>query len=517
MTAEMIDERESRLKEQYLSRRTEIQKQLEDTISNNYNRSLIKLSKITAPIIRMPGMLLPLEEIKKNILLLLEPVVTTLCTGDVMSLDFSKDIKSEYYDSLITPQLSSITYALLCITSDYTLGMLLYYIQKEFIFNYIMNDVVRPNIYEVVEKVKLTLNRKDAMDVEIKKSEELTNLIENTIHDLMIKLDIDQFQSNLIQLSRFEFKDKVNFIENTINNSKIFVPSFLYDVLTTGQCSDVDIERCSNFIQRYTISHSVEAIRELFKSYVKQDIPLDMLINTTLLERNSYQGISSLQTLDGLTFVDVKIANRLINFTSTDADKAFIEKSEVLKNIQTIVTKFHKYNTSIKLEGNDIILTDANGVSKTYNIRKEGLSKTLTDPFFIFKQAEFVKHLFTTNKSRSSLYQTGITKAEDDNNLLSFSRTDMNHRSVEEKVQHRNSQITKLLQQFKHDKHIMDEYTRLTTTKIEEIKYMNPTQTKTYVINDSGRLLLILTETEYLYRQILKQIAAQEPVPETNE
>ena len=67
------------------------------------------------------------------------------------------------------------------------------------------------------------------------------------------------------------------------------------------------------------------------------------------------------------------------------------------------------------------------------------------------------------------------------------------------------------MQQFKHDKYIMDEYDRLTSSKIEEIKYMNPTQSKTYVMSDPGRLLLTLTETEYLYRQILKELAAQAP------
>ena len=92
-----------------------------------------------------------------------------------------------------------------------------------------------------------------------------------------------------------------------------------------------------------------------------------------------------------------------------------------------------------------------------------------------------------------------------------MSRTSLNSRSPEEKVQHRNTQIKRLVQLYKNDKYIMDEYTRLSTSKIQEIKYMNPTQSKTYVMNDAGRLLLVLTETEYLYRQILQEIAAQAP------
>lgn len=516
MTADIYDERMRRLEEQHQTRMTEIQKQLENTLKNNYDRALSKLSRVYAPRIVMPGMLMTLDDIKKNLLALLDPTITTLCTGDILNMDFSKDIKSEYYDSLIAPQISSITYAMLCITSDYVLGMLLYYIQKEFIFNFIMNDVVRPNIYESIERVRVTLNKKDAMDMEIKRSEELTEIIEDTISDLMVKLDIDSFQNNLTKLATFEFRDKQNFIISTLDNSKYFVPNFMYTIMSTGTCSDLDIERCTQFIQRYMISHSIDAIRDLFKNYANQNSNLELLINHTLTERNTYQGIHNLQILDGLTFIEVKIANRIINFTTTEEDKPFIDKSEVLKNIKSIVDKFHKYNTSIKLEGNNIILTDSVGESKTYNIRKEGLSKNLLDPFFIFKQADFIKHLFMSNKVKSSLYQTGVTKEEDENSLLTMSRSAINSKTPEEKVQHRNTQIQKLVQRFKNDKYVMDEYKRLTSTKISDIKYMNPTQSKTYVMNDAGRLLLTLTETEYLYRQILQELAAQAP-PQHND
>lgn len=515
MTMGDIDERTSILEQRHRERMTEIQRQLEDTIKSNYDRTLSKLAKVYPPKIMMPGMLLPLEEIKKNLLSLLEPTITTLCTGDILTMDFSTDIKSEYYDSLIAPQISSITYALICLTSDYQLGMLLYYMQKEFIFNFIMNDIVRPNIFEAIENVRKVLTRKDGMDLEIKRAEELTDLVHQVVYDLMIKLDVDSFQNNLTKLSIFEFKDKPNYITNTLNDCKYFVPSFLYPIITTGQSTEVDIERCTQFIQRYTLSHTVEAIRELFKNYLQQTTPLENLINTTLVERNDYQGIGSLQVLDGLTFIEIKIANRIINFTTAEEDKPFINESEVLKNIQTIVEKFHKYNSSIKLEGNDIILTDSKGESKSYNIRKEGLSKVLLDPFFIFKQAEFIRHIFTSNKTKSALYQTGVTKEEDESSLLTVSRASLNNRTPEEKVQHRNSQIQRLVQRFKNDSYIMEEYNRLTTLKIEEIKYMNPTQNKTYVMSDPGRLLLTLTETEYLYRQILRELAAQAPPANT--
>ena len=503
------EDREARLKEHHFSRMTEIQKQLENTIKSNYDRSITKLSKIVAPRIMMPGQLMTLDDIKNNILKLLDPTVTTLCSGDIATMDMSADIKSEYYDSLITPQISSITYAVLCVTSDYILGMMLYYMQKEFIFNYIMNDIVRPNIFECIERVRNTLNRKDAMDLEIKKSDELASLVNDAVYELMIKLDIDGFQDKLGKAIMFEFKDKANFMESTLNDSKYFVPSFLYNIVLNERASDIDIERANNFIKRYSVSHTEESVSELFKLHLKQTGNINELVSTTLIERNSYQGISNLQVIDGLTFVEIKIANRIINFTTAEEDKSFIDKSEVLKNIQSVVKKYHKYDSVVKLSGNDVVITTSDGVTKSYNIRKEGLSDILNDPFSVFKQSQFIKHIFTTNKVKSALYQTGITKDEDDLTTMSLSRQTLNNRTPEEKVQHRNQQIQRLYNELKRDTRTMDEYTRLTTNKIEEIKYMNPTQSKTYVINDKARLLLTLVETEYLYRQILQEIVAQ--------
>ena len=509
-----ITQDKERLDQVHQERMNEVQKQLENTIRANFDRAISRLSKVVPPKLYMPGQLMSLQEIKANILQLLDPTLTTLCTGDIMNIDFSKDLKTEYYDSLIAPQVSSITYAMICLTSDYLLGMLLYYVQKEFIFNFIMNDIVRPNVYEAIERVRLTLNRKDAMDMEIKKSDELSEYINDVVNEFMIKLNVDGFQEKVGKVIAFEFKDKASFIESMLNNSKFFVPDFIYTILMNGIASDVDIERASRFMQHYAVSHTEESLLELFKGYAKNSINMSNQIKNTLLERNAYQGIGNLQILDGLSFTEIKIANRIITFTVAEEDKVFIEESEVLKNIKSVVDKYHKYNTTIKLQGNDVVMTDSEGNVKSYNIRKEGLSKVLNDPFNLFKQAEFVKHIFTNTKQRSSLYQTGLTKSEDDSLILSISRSSINNKTPEERVQHRNSQIQKLVQMVKHDKHTMDEYTRLTTSRIDEIKYMNPTQSKTYVIENPARLLLILTETEYVYRQILKELAAS--VPKTN-
>lgn len=508
----MEDIMKNRIEEKHQERMTEIQKQLDNTIRQNYDKLPEHIARIHVPLTANMNVRLPLAEIKENILVLLEPTITTLATTNVLNINLREDIKSEYFDSLVLPQLPNITYAIVCLTSDYILGMLMYYIKKEFIFNFIMNDIVRPNLPQALDNVRNVLLRKDTVSKQIKEADKLTDLINDIIADLMVKLDVDALQLHLQQLVEFDFKDKVSFVSSILNSSKYFVPNFLANILMSLHCNDTDIERCIQFMKQYMVTHTKESMHELFRGYLDNRISyvdLQTIVNVTLMERNSYQGVANLQVIDGLSFDEIKVANRLIAFTSTNADKSIIEASETLKNIKALIDKFHTFNTAITLSGNELIMTDSSGGTSRYNIRKDGLAKKLVDPFFIFKQSAFIKHLFINKKDRSALYQTGLTREEDEDSLLTMSRMSINNKSPEEKVRHRNSQIKKLVQEFKHNKEIMDEYNRLTTTKIEEIKYMNPTRSKTYVMNDSGRLLLTLTETEYLYRQILQGIAAQ--------
>lgn len=493
----------------YHQRTTEVQRQLETTVSLNYDRAIQRLNKVSLTKMSYPGQLLPLEEIKKIITNLLEPTVMTLCTGDVPTMNLSSDIKSEYYDSLVTPQVTSITYSLLCITSDYIIGMLLYYVQKQFVFNYILNDIVRPNIVSVVNNVRAVLNRKDVIDEELKNTEEFNDLLSDLVESLVIEVNIDKFQDKLMSIMKFDLKDKTDKVISSFDNSKYFVPDVLYNICVNGNATDTDIERASRFLERYTIAHSADAISELFKHYSKQSHVDENVMKYTIMQRNAYHNINSLQLLDGLTFVENKIANRIISFTVANEDREFIEHSTVLKNIKTIVEKFHRYNSTIRLSGNDVIISHDDGTVQTYNFRKEGLSKLLNDPFAIFKQSEFIRHTFFNMKSKSAFYQTGITKAEDSDMLVNSVRNRLHDKSPDEKVHHRNMQIKKLLNECRNNSDTMKEYERLSTEKIRVVKYMNPTQTKTYVLEDKHRLLLTLTETEFLYRQLLNEVAAQ--------
>lgn len=498
-----------KIEREHQNKTTELQRQLEEAVSLNFNRAIGKISKLAPVRITYPGQLMSLEDIKKNILMLLEPTLLTLCQGNIINFDLSDDIKSEYYDTLITPQIPNITYALLCVTSDYILGMLLYYVQKEFVFNFILNDVVKTNIGTAINNVRNIINKKDIMDTEIKKSEDFSNLLQDLIESFMIELNVDKIQEKILAVINFDIKDKNYLISQTFDESKYFIPDVLYSIVLNGSANDTDVERATRFVDRYIVTHSDGAVAELFKHYSKGSDINPEKVRFTILERNAFNGLNNLQLLDGLNFVENKIANRIITFTSSDADSEFIEKSDVLKNIKAVVDNFHKYNSTIKLSGNDVIITYEDGSVKTCNVRKEGLSKIINDPFNIFERSEYIKHMFFNNKARSAFYQTGITKEEDSDLLMKTHNSRLQEKSPEERVQHRNFQIQKLVSQLSKDKNLMDEYERLTTQKIRDIKYMNPTQSKTYVISDKGRLLLILTETEYLYRQLLNEVAAQ--------
>lgn len=89
-----ITQDDDRLNQRHQERMNEVQKQLESTVRSNFDRAISRLAKVVPPKIYMPGQLMGLKEIKDNILQLLDPTLTTLCTGDIMNIDFSKDLKT---------------------------------------------------------------------------------------------------------------------------------------------------------------------------------------------------------------------------------------------------------------------------------------------------------------------------------------------------------------------------------------------------------------------------------------
>lgn len=506
---ELTNELKLRMDKVYQENRSEVQQQLEQAVSYNYSRVKSRLCKLAPVKIYYPGQLMSIEEINQNILALLQPTIIALATEDNIVGNFVSDITTEYYDTLVKPQINNITYALFSMTSDYIIGMLLYYMNKEFIFSYIANTIVRPNVSTVVDNVKLILNRKNVIDEELKATEKFNELLSDLVDSFMIELNIDKFQEKLTTILTFDVKDKLNKIISFFDSSKYFVPDVLYSIVTSGTATDTDIERATRFIERYMISHSDTAVQELFSHYNKKDNSLTPeLIQYTVMERNAYHNVTSLQMLDGLNFVENKIANRIITFTTAEADTEFIEKSEILKNIKSVVDKFHKYDTVISLSGNDVIMKHPNGEVKTYNIRKEGLSNIINDPFIVFSKPEFIKHVFFNRKSACALYQTGITKEEDSNLLLNNRLRNIDNKSPEERVAHRRLQIQKLLAECKNNEETMKEYQRITSQKITEIKYINQLQHNKYVMADKHKLLLTLAETDALYNQILVETAA---------
>lgn len=489
------------------SGRLELQELIHDTLTEEYPRVQKRLAFLFPQKIIMPNMFLTIQDINSNIKVMLEPALMTMIHNNLLGLDLTEDIKSDYYDGLIGSQIGTITYTLFCTLSDFILSSLLYYVSKEYMFEYVKNTIVRPNIKEALTNVRQTLMLKDKISQEMEDAKEYRSLVETTIHDLMIKLDGEKFLDSLVKVIEYKLDDRETITDNAVNESRIFVPDFLQNIMVSGAIDEFNHAKISKFLSEYIVTFSKESIINLFKAYSNFNDRLVELVDTTITERNVYQGVAGLTLVDGLKISENIVLNKIINLQQlSDNDNNVIGNNKILNNVKSVIDKFRKYDDTVRIDKGDVIITKKDGSSKHFNVIKFDVAKDLSDPFNVFTKSKWVKKKFMTDRVNSCLYQTGMSKAEEQERLLSgkgfsFSQT------PEDRVFDRQRKIQRLLLKLQNNKDVTEEYDRITKNRIDSIKYLNESQSKPYVIEDESRLLLVLAETEAVYKQIMLEIA----------
>lgn len=489
--------------------RLELQEKMYDTLRREYPRIQKRLAFLFPQKPMLPNMFLTLKEIEENIKTLLDPALLTMINNDLLGMDLTSEIKSDYYDTMIGAHIDSITYTLFCSISDFLICSLLNYVSKEFVFEYIKNSIVKPNITQSMINVRNIILMKDKISQELEDSKTFHDMIETCVHDLMIKLDADKFLDNLHKILRYEVKDRELLISNVISNIKLFVPDFLKEIMINGSIDDFNHAKISKFLSEYTKAFSHSAVINIFRGYAVNTDSLKELTDITINERDVFHGINSLSALDGLTISENKLLSKIVRLqTLTEPESVLVDNNKVLRNAKSVIDKFRKYDDVVRVENGDIVIVKPDGNKKTFNIIKYDVMKDLSDPFSVFKKSKWVKKKFMTDRANSCLYQTGMTKDEERDLLLSGKGYSF-QQSPEDKVFDRQRKIQKLLTKLSNDKEVMQEYERISSGRLDDLRYINETQSKPYVIEDEVRLLFTLAETEAIYKQIMVDIATK--------
>lgn len=494
----------------------ELQVAIVKCLAETYDKVPEKLSRIKAPKIIMPNMFQSKEDLIKDILELLTAVVDTMCDGSLASYDISESIHSDYYDTLILSQVDRITTALVFAMSEHTLGLLCYYMDKMFIWNWLKSSVVRPNIVKILVNIRNRKESKDIMDSQLQISQQLADLTKQAVEYFMLELNGDSFIQTLSKIIDIKFQNKGEFIKGIINDMQIVVPDFVIDILSSGTASDVNISKCEMFLTEYKTSHQESTLTTLFSRYCSR--PREFMQNAipnTMNARNASQGTNGITCIDGLTFSENKLCDKIINQMDEEKDEALINSSEILRNIKAIIKAHKVYDSRVTLTNTDIIITTSRGTTRTYNFRKKNVSKDITDPFNIFDKPAYMRIRWNNAPDKCALMQTGITQDMSSQLFASGQLRKFTNMSVPARIQDRRDRIKKLELKCLQDVSVRMEYERLTTERIKAIKYINPLQSRYYEIADEKTLFLTLVETEQLYNQILNDLQALQPSTKT--
>lgn len=488
--------------------RLEFQEKVYDALRANYPSIKKRLMFIFPPTgdMRMP--VPPLQIIMENILALLKPTLLTVIEGNFAGSDLLSDMKTDYYLDLLSNQADMITYTLFCTISDTQISHLLYYVAKEYVFEFVKNSIIRPNLREVAKEVKDILTTPDVVGAEIKANTELVDKVESAISNLIIRLDNDAFMRDFTDILENKAPNKAAVTRDVIEKSEIFVPDFLEEILVNGRSDDLALTKLRKFFAEYIKTFSREGLISLFRLFSTNNARLESRIDRTIMERTSYLGFTDIpKPVDGLNIGENKVMFRVIlpMREPDEHDYELIKNNPILSNAKAIVDKYRQYNDSVDIVNGDLIIIKSDGTRKLFNLLKVDIEKDINNPYLIFKKPDWVQAHFERCKDKSALYQTGMTKKEESDRMLGGQYPRLN--SPEAKLQHRRSQITKLTHKLSKDLELMKELEVINNSRIVSPKYMNETANSTYIIDDEARLLLILAETEAVYKQILSDIA----------
>ena len=494
--------------------KTDLQEAIKESVAKGYPNIWRRLALMTTPKIQLPNMFLTLDDLNKNTEKLLEPVIMTLVTNDLLGSDWKEDMLSEYYESLLGNQSFVITYALISCMSDFQLSSYLFYVNKEFIFNYLESAIVKPNLRTSLNNIHDSLNKKSKVDIEMEQADSLIKNINDCIFKLMIETD-RKFVDLLDVIIRTEIDDKLEKIKVAMDNSEFFIPDFLKTMLLENKINDIEISRLDSFLQKYVITYSHDGILNLFKEYSSEDENMLLeKVHITMVKRNEFQGLINKPLIDGLRLNEILIADKIIHMIQlTDDEARIVEDNYILNNIYSIIRKYAVFDSKVEVKDHKLIIK---GVSeddpdKIYNIMRKTVVDEINDPFIVFKTPKWVKSTFKRDKSKSCLYQTGVLKKDESDMLLNGVKDEAlrENSSPESKVIHRKRYINKLLGIVK-DPEVLSKYKELTENRINKIQYLNPNKSTPYIEESPEKLLLILAETDALHQQILTDLASQD-------
>ena len=486
-------------------RGNELERRFLETLHQTYNDAEDTILKTKKPQNNqtVDNSMLSITDID-NILLNNMKAVLSVAVYDlrVNTINITASVTSEYYYEFIPEMIPKIAYGVVSITSSYILSQIQLYMSKAFIFAYIKERIVRPHIKAEIDILLQDILKDSVIKANARSYKEMQTDIYNMMYELMIAYDRNKFVSILSKY--MGNKDISQAITDILNDCDIFVPNFIYDIFN-GNIRDInDLNaKLDAFFREYYNSNTNDAITNLFKQYSNKTVGFVNIAKKTIKERAEYHGLTNLSLIDGVTFVIVKIINKIIALVElSEEEEKLIADDPIATSIKNIVDKYKAYGITFMISNSAITIKDINNKETVIPYRENADVANMDNPYTVFGvDAKRIEDTFRTNPDSSPLTQTGVTKDEEKSMFLQNKSIKNMFSSMNARVSHRRRKIAELKARYAKETGLMTEVDTLMggTTKC---KYMDIYKTSTYILPDDRKLLLTLAEIEGLYRKV---------------
>lgn len=493
---------------------SDIEIKLRDQLYATYPGAL----DITDRIVATPlggGPLPSLEEINANILTIMEPIVLYMCSENSRILNLQDQIRTSYYEEYIDMHIDPITYNILSATSKWILGLLIYHVHRDFIFNYIKYSIVMPNIYQMVSKAKSIIDRKTVLEVEEKDTEELIQATKGIINHYLLDFNMDALDMDAEKFMSINLEHKKKIVESTINSISFAIPDFLKDALIADDLKSLlDAPIYQDFFAKYIWTHTDNRFHDLMKQVLADWQNRKSDINELKVQRDSMNNAVNDPKIDTCFYNELHMAKRILTESTTHEDIAYMDEQAkngrpLIKQLYTIIKEEKRPNESVKIEDATLIITNYQGQERRrINFMSPMTPVDTNDPLIAYGPlAEAVRRRMRAGFNPMQL--TGMTKDEEKLFIMKGTVPTTQGDSYKS-INHRKAQIERLSRKFK----LSHEFEKVRAemhpnNRREGLKYVTPSEllSSDYIVcDDEFTLLKKLMELEAIQNQITKDM-----------
>lgn len=381
------------------------------------------IDQIVLPPDMMPGDVPSLETLLDGIDTVLETVMAMILDGEFpMFQVYHNSIKTDYYEEIFLRDLDRLTYMVMVVLNPRKLSPLTYYMNPQFIHNFLKHKVVKPGIWKYIEKSRGEINRKTNLDKEMEDTARLKTVITGFTTSLLITHKFEEVDKYMEEYRTIDVPNRDFIVDDIIERGDYFIPDFLKDALKYKEGEDPVLiikndPRFNNFYDRYLVTHTEEAFIQLCMEFTKPERynrTRERIINLYRSRKEAMKFLAAPE-IDGMSYQEIYTIERIIERKELEeGDDYYIDHNYKIQNIKYIVDNECTAKEKVTVDNDLITISGPGDYKETYNYNDKNMIQDYNNPYYIMFGKEdgrrLIEHI--NSSTRNPLFKVGFTTDE---------------------------------------------------------------------------------------------------------